>query len=60
MVKQKIDYIHKNPINEGLAENPAAYPWSSWRAIYEEAASLFQSTRCLCERVQSTSSGQKD
>jgi len=37
MIKQKIDYIHKNPINERLAENPAAYPWSSWRAIYERS-----------------------
>lgn len=35
MVKQKIDYIHKNPLNERLAVNVAAYPWSSWRAIHE-------------------------
>ena len=35
MVKQKIDYIHKNPINEELAENASAYRWSSWRAINE-------------------------
>ena len=37
MVKQKIDYIHKNPINERLTENVADYPWSSWEAIYERS-----------------------
>ena len=37
MVKQKIDYIHKNPINERLAKNVADYPWSSWQAIYESS-----------------------
>lgn len=35
MTRQKIDYIHKNPVNEHLTENAAAYPWSSWRAINE-------------------------
>ena len=37
MVKQKIDYIHKNPINERLTENVADCPWSSWEAIYERS-----------------------
>jgi putative transposase len=37
MVKQKIDYIHKNPISERLVENVADYPWSSWRAIHERS-----------------------
>lgn len=37
MIKQKIDYIHKNPINEHLAETVAAYPWSSGRAAYERS-----------------------
>lgn len=35
MIRQKVDYIHKNPVNERLAENAGAYPWSSWRAVNE-------------------------
>ena len=35
MVKQKVDYIHKNPIEERLVDGVAVYPWSSWRAIYQ-------------------------
>lgn len=35
MIRQKIDYIHKNPVNEHLTENAAAYPWSSWRVVTE-------------------------
>jgi REP element-mobilizing transposase RayT len=37
MIKQKIDYIHRNPIDEQLVENVASYPWSSWRAVYERS-----------------------
>ncbi len=37
MIRQKIDYIHTNPVNERLADNAAAYSWSSWRAINEHS-----------------------
>lgn len=38
LIKQKIDYIHKNPIKEKRAENVAAYRWSSWPAVYQRRA----------------------
>jgi REP element-mobilizing transposase RayT len=36
--QQKLDYIHLNPVREGLAENPADYPYCSarWYARGEE------------------------
>ena len=37
MIRQKIDYIHKNPVNEQVAETVGSYPWSSWRAINEHS-----------------------
>jgi REP element-mobilizing transposase RayT len=27
----KIEYVHANPVRRGLVENPADWPWSSWR-----------------------------
>jgi putative transposase len=30
-VQEKIEYCHKNPVTRGLVENPADYPWSSFR-----------------------------
>ena len=30
-VKQKIDYIHYNPLKRGLVEKPEDWPWSSFR-----------------------------
>lgn len=29
LIRQKIRYIHENPVRAGLAENPQDYPWSS-------------------------------
>ncbi len=37
MIHQKIDYIHANPVNEDMAENVAAYRWSSWGTMYEQS-----------------------
>jgi len=30
-LREKIDYIHANPVRRGLAEQPTDYPWSSAR-----------------------------
>jgi putative transposase len=29
--RAKLDYLHNNPVRAGLAEDVAAYPWSSFR-----------------------------
>jgi len=31
MMQQKLDYIHQNPVTEGLVDEPAYYPYSSAR-----------------------------
>jgi putative transposase len=28
---EKLQYIHRNPVEEGLVEKPEAWPWSSYR-----------------------------
>ncbi len=42
--RQKLDYIHANPVREGLAQNPADYPYSSarWYAGREEERAQWQ------------------
>ena len=32
--KQKIDYMHNNPVKRGLVAHPGDWPWSSWRFYY--------------------------
>jgi putative transposase len=34
-VREKIDYIHANPVRRGLVLRPGDWPWSSWRAWHE-------------------------
>ena len=36
-IAEKVDYIHGNPVRRGLADHPAQWRWSSWRAWHEEA-----------------------
>ncbi len=36
-LREKIGYIHANPVRRGLVEHPRDWPWSSWRA-WEEGA----------------------
>jgi REP element-mobilizing transposase RayT len=35
MIRQKIDYIHANPVTARLVRSAQDYPWSSFRAFYE-------------------------
>jgi putative transposase len=28
--REKLDYMHANPVKRGLVQNPAAWVWSSW------------------------------
>jgi len=36
MIKQKIDYIHSNPIRAGLVKSTVEYRWSSFHSFYGE------------------------
>jgi len=29
-LREKLDYMHANPVNRGLVEHPKDWPWSSW------------------------------
>lgn len=31
-IRQKLDYIHLNPVRAGLCDHPAKWHWSSYRA----------------------------
>jgi putative transposase len=33
-LKQKLDYMHRNPVDRELAKHPRDWPWSSWN-FYE-------------------------
>ena len=30
-VREKLDYMHRNPVSRKLVEHPRDWPWSSWR-----------------------------
>ena len=34
-LEQKLDYMHRNPVQRGLVSHPKYWPWSSW-AYYEK------------------------
>ena len=34
MIKQKIDYIHANPVKDDLCKTASEYPWTSFRSFY--------------------------
>ncbi len=34
-VREKIDYIHANPVRRGLVAHPRLWPWSSWQAWHQ-------------------------
>jgi hypothetical protein len=36
-VREKIAYVHHNPVRRRLVEHPRDWPWSSWRAWHEGA-----------------------
>ena len=43
--KQKIDYMHNNPVKRGLVAHPGDWPWSSWRFYYLEDSSILAMDR---------------
>jgi hypothetical protein len=40
MTRQKLDYIHANPVKEKLVRHPREWPWSSWAAYVGHEAML--------------------
>ena len=34
MIQQKLDYLHANPLQEGLVQSARDYPWSSFRVFH--------------------------
>jgi len=38
--KEKLNYMHANPVVRGLVEHPRDWPWSSWSFYMKEEAGL--------------------
>jgi putative transposase len=38
-LREKLDYMHMNPVKESLVEHPRHWPWSSW-TFYERGEGL--------------------
>ena len=41
-MREKLNYIHLNPLRAGLVENPQDYPYSSFRNYVLDDESLIQ------------------
>ena len=39
-LREKLDYIHANPVEEKLVRHPKDWPWSSWSAYVGKSAML--------------------
>jgi hypothetical protein len=38
--KEKLDYMHANPVNHSLAKHPKDWPWSSWSFYFTAGPGL--------------------
>jgi putative transposase len=38
--KEKLDYMHANPVNRELVKHPGDWPWSSWGFYFREGQAL--------------------
>ena len=47
VLKIKLEYIHNNPIKRGLVDDPAEWPWSSWRNYCHNDDSIFRVDRLI-------------
>ena len=43
--REKLNYMHNNPVKRGLVSSPADWPWSSWRFYYLHDASVLRMDR---------------
>jgi hypothetical protein len=39
-VKEKLNYMHANPVIRGLAQHPKDWPWSSWSFYFQDGKGL--------------------
>jgi len=39
-IREKLQYMHNNPVKRGLVAQPGDWPWSSWRYYYLQDSSL--------------------
>ena len=41
VLREKVEYLHANPVRRGLVQEPGDWPWSSWRNYYHSDDSVF-------------------
>ena len=46
-LRQKLNYLHQNPVEANLVQEPADYPFSSARNYYLDDDSLFKITKIM-------------
>jgi len=46
-LKQVVRYIHRNPVEAGIAADPSAYPWSSYRFYLDQEQPNFLTTQTV-------------
>ena len=44
--REKLNYMHSNPVQRGLVSSPEQWPWSSWRFYCLDDASVLAVDRC--------------
>ena len=44
-IREKLDYMHHNPVERRLVEKPGDWPWSSWRFYDLQDSSLLAMDR---------------
>ena len=43
--REKLEYMHNNPVKRGLVSAPGDWPWSSWRFYFLQDASILRMDR---------------
>ena len=43
--REKLNYMHNNPVKRGLVRSPGDWPWSSWRFYFLQDASILRMDR---------------
>ena len=46
-MREKLDYMHANPVKRGLVSSPEEWPWSSFRFYYLNDASVLAAQQGL-------------
>jgi len=44
-IREKLDYMHNNPVERRLVEKPGDWPWSSWRFYYLQDSAVLAMDR---------------